>query len=272
MGPDYVPSHIESISPSVSDAMGNIIASDVKKTESSSVASKALTVGAVASSGAFIAYEWGIGNEIVTPAVAGMAAEMADGLQGTALATAVSASLVFAEQFTSGAVTAYALGRAPRFTNWLNAKIANQTEDVEAEEEAAPTSWENLNLKDRFDYTMALGATFAAAREKSLLPESSTRDVVKQVYNSAKIATISVAIIAFSVDGTTRLAASTNEVNIGPVEIDTSNLADAADFARNVLYDWRFWGAVFGAKFAYRGIQAAIGRVRGKGDTAVATE
>jgi hypothetical protein len=240
------------------------IISDAQSADNS-LAEKALTVGAVAGSTVLISYEWGIGNEIITPVVVGRAAEIAEGIGGTALATAAGAGLVFAEQYASGALTAYATARAPRFTNWLSDKFANKNEDEDdqpAEKDSA--SWENLPLRDQFQYSMALGSSFAAIRERALVPNATTKEVIHQTTKSAKISAATVAILAFALDGSTRLAASTDEIHAGPVNIDSSSLAEAAETARDFIYDWRTWTLIFGARFAASGAKKLLNRFRSR--------
>ncbi len=197
-----------------------------------------VTGGAVASSAGVLFYEWGIGNETVTPIVIGKAAELSNALGGTVLATVAGTALVVGEQAFAAVASSVAINRAPRFTNWVSRKMGT---DSTADEDSSRASWNELSLDEQISSSLTLGASFASIREKVINPKSSTWECIKQGLHSAKVAGCIVAGATLTLETTTRVAEQTD--NIGPV--DTDWLVSSANFLRDNMYDWR-WYTLYG--------------------------
>lgn len=151
-------------------------------------------LGLLATAG-WLAYEWGPGNETVTPILAGRVIDATQGPTGIAATAAISAGFTFAQQVASGATLAATATRFP-----AAAAQASELMRDETNPELNLQPWDQLPRKKRFLYAFTMGTTFVATREAGITGDVSFRHSMQRVLGSAVLCAAGVGAIAGSVE------------------------------------------------------------------------
>lgn len=138
---------------------------------------------------AFLAYEWGPGNETVTPLIAAQVLNRTEGTWGAVATAAIAGGVTYSEQRVSGELAAYAGSAFPK-----TADKALGLFDAGEKDDAKHKSWGDLPRKTRFGYAFFLGSTFAAVREAVVTGGTDYRNLRKAAHSSALTAGATVAV------------------------------------------------------------------------------
>lgn len=151
-------------------------------------------VGLIATA-ACLAYEWGPGNETMTPVIGSMAIDHTSGLSGILATSAIAGGFTALQQTGTGVITSATVSTFPN--------LVETAYHLYGSDEDAPTrqSWEDTSKAKQFGDAIALGASYVAVREAFVTGDTSVRPLNKQVLRSAAISGGSVAVLAGGIDG-----------------------------------------------------------------------
>ncbi len=197
-------------------------------------------VGLLATAG-WLAYEWGPGNETVTPYIAAAVLERTDGYSGAAVTAAVAGGFTFVQQTASGMTTAATVSTFPRL-----AGTACEFADSKSAKDPGDRSWKNLGKWRQFDYAFLGGSSFVVTREAAATGNTDATYLKKQAVRSAAIAGGTVAALGAGLDTLSQSAQGTSMENEADIVVD---------IASNPL-TW------IGYVVARYGLPAAIAKVR----------
>lgn len=151
-------------------------------------------LGIVATMG-WLAYEWGPGNETVTPILAGQVINTVNGPQGIVTAAGITAGFTFIQQVMSGGTLAATATQYPNAAK----QVSEFTQDTDNPELSAKP-WKDLSLRKRFLYAFTMGTTFIATREAGVTGEVKFRETMKRVVGSAALSACGVGVLAAGVE------------------------------------------------------------------------
>lgn len=158
---------------------------------SSSGSSKAYIGGFMA----MLAYEWGPGNETLTPFAIGQTLDTASGIGGTALTAIVGMSFTGTQQLASSYLARKSVRALPA--------LAAQTKHLVGASEDSSEKFENglsLPPSKKWFYSSFLGSSFMVCREAVIDPLSSDDQLKKVGRVSAAIATVNTALLGAALD------------------------------------------------------------------------
>jgi hypothetical protein len=148
---------------------------------------------------AFIAYEWGPGNEVATPLVGAQVLARTSGLTTVIATSLITGGFTFVEQMASGWTVAYTGSQFPR----LNRTAYELTQDQEGN--ARYGAWDEISLGKRFAYAFYLGSTAAVIREGAVTGKTRFRELRRPAFGSAVITSSTIAVLG-AVLGATKWA------------------------------------------------------------------
>lgn len=137
--------------------------------------------------GLFVAYEWGPGNEVVTPLIAGRVLTHTDGLASVIATSVVAGGFTAVEQIASGSTAAYAGSSFPR--------LAKTTYELYNEDNGDRKPWKDSSFGKRFSYAFAIGSTFAVIREAAVTGKTEKGKLTRTAVSSAAISSTAVAAL-----------------------------------------------------------------------------
>lgn len=149
-------------------------------------------LGMLAMAGWF-AYEWGPGNEAVTPIIGGLVLNHTNGIAAPLVTGAVTGAFTFVQQAASGVTTAYTESTFPKLAE-TSYKLFNEDEDGEVKHK----EWKELSNSTKFLYAFGIGTTFGVTREAVVTGGDKTK-LYKTALGSAAVAGVSVTGIAATV-------------------------------------------------------------------------
>ena len=149
------------------------------------------------------AYEWGPGNETVTPIVTGQGLDVANGVGGLALTAAIGGGFVLGQQLFSGFLARRTVEQFPN----MGEKVFDYSNEDNESIRFRPFA--ELPKGKQLLYSFSLGASFLVARESTVTGKSDKEHLVTVSRKSATITASSVALVGASVD----LVNQTNEDN-----------------------------------------------------------
>ena len=146
--------------------------------------------------GAWLTYEWGPGNETVTPILGGAIINSVSGPAGIAVTAAVTGGFTFLQQVASGATVAATATQFPKLTETTFNRFFTDKEHPELN--AKP--WKDLSLAKRILYGFTMGTTFVASREAAVTGETKFAKTLPRVIGSAALTSSVVATLAGGVE------------------------------------------------------------------------
>jgi hypothetical protein len=151
----------------------------------------------LASLGAMTAYEWGPGNEALTPYIGGQAIDAADGFKGIIVTAGITGGFTLAQQLTSSWLTRRTAQQFPdvatKAYNYMNS-------DADIAEEFKYKPFEDLPLAKKVLYPFTIGTSFVVAREAFVAGKTDEKELKRVGRKSAGIVAGSVAVFAGSID------------------------------------------------------------------------
>jgi hypothetical protein len=144
---------------------------------------------------AWLAYEWGPGNETVTPIIGGHVINNVSGPAGMVKVAAVTAGFTFVQQTLSGTTLAATATQFPKA-----AKKTSELMKDEDQPELSAKPWKELPLSKRLLYAFTMGTTFVATREAGVTGEVGFKNNLKRVLGSAALCAAGVGVIGASVE------------------------------------------------------------------------
>lgn len=150
----------------------------------------------LAATAAWLAYEWGPGNETLTPILGGAVINNVNGPLGIAATAAITGGFTFLQQVASGATVA---ATATQFPNLAESTFNKFFVDKDHPELNAKP-WQHLPLTTRLLYGFTMGTTFVASREAAVTGQTEFKKTMPRVVGSAALTGTMVAAIAGSVE------------------------------------------------------------------------
>ena len=144
----------------------------------------------------WLAYEWGPGNETITPIINGQVVDRVSGVGGIVTAAAITGGFTFLQQIASGATVTGTATQFPRLAESAFKHFLSDTEHPELN--AKP--WNKLSLHERLIYGFTAGTTFVATREAGVTGEVKFSKTMPRVVGSAALTSAAVASIAATVE------------------------------------------------------------------------
>lgn len=142
-------------------------------------------------------YEWGPGNEALTPIIAGRAMDVSDGLSGIVTTAAVAGGITMAQQLSSSWLTRKSAQQFPgvssKMFHIMNAD-SNEDEDLRFK------PFKELPLSKKGVYAFGLGTSFVVARESFVTGSTDEEKLKRTGRISAAIVGATVASVATIVD------------------------------------------------------------------------
>lgn len=139
---------------------------------------------------AWLAYEWGPGNEAVTPMIGAMVlsrSHAAAAVVATSLVTGVFTAL---QQLASGGTAAYAATTFPRLAETIYHQF-----NTDEKGQASRRPWVELPTGQRFLYAFSLGSSYAVFREAAVTRDVSFWRLVRVSARSAIISAVLVGVL-----------------------------------------------------------------------------
>lgn len=154
----------------------------------------------------WLAYEWGPGNETVTPLLAASVMNRTDGVAGALLVGAAAGIFTFAQQFASGTTVAWTASTFPA--------LARQGFDLfmtdgEGAGDSDGSPWVRLPLVERLLTAFTLGASYVVVRELIATGRADGRHLTAQAARCALLSASMVALLGGGLDALTLLAEGT---------------------------------------------------------------
>jgi hypothetical protein len=146
----------------------------------------------LASLGVMTAYEWGPGNEALTPYIGGQAIDATDGIKGIFITAGITGGFTLAQQLASSWLTRKTTQQFPDVTsktfNYMN-------NDVENDDELRFKTFNELPLVKKGLYPLTIGSSFVVAREAFVTGSTDEKSLRQRVgRKSAGIVAGSVAV------------------------------------------------------------------------------
>lgn len=149
-------------------------------------------LGLLAMAGWF-AYEWGPGNEAVTPIIAGQVLNHTNGIAAPLATSAIAGAFTFVQQTASGVTTAYTESTFPKLAE-TSYKLFNEDEDGENKHK----EWKDLPAATKFFYAFLIGTTWSVTREAVVTGNEDKAKLYRTALGSAAVAGTAVAGIGMA--------------------------------------------------------------------------
>lgn len=172
-------------------------------------AGKAIIIGFIA----MLAYEWGPGNETVTPILAGRVLDNTDGLSGIALTSLVAGGSVMLQQLTSGYLARKTASKFPKVSEKTFKYLNEDVSDEDTELRFKP--FDQLPKTRKLMYGMFLGSSFTVTREAMVNNTADEEQLSKINKVSALMASIGTLAIAGMVDIADQVFPDNDPVQMG---------------------------------------------------------
>jgi len=134
-----------------------------------------------------VAYEWGPGNEAVTPFIGSQVLAHTDGLTSVIATSAITGGFTAVEQIAAGSAAAYTISTFPR--------LAKTTFELYNEGETDRDAWKDTPFKKRWAYAFGIGSTFAVTREAAVTGDVEQGHLTRTAASSAAISSGTVAVV-----------------------------------------------------------------------------
>jgi hypothetical protein len=171
---------------------------------------------------AWLAYEWGPGNESVTPWLVVRVLDRNDGVAAVVWPTVVGFAFTFAQQLASGLTTALGVAMFPR-----TADAAWHRLSASGDREFHP--WSAMRIPTKVAIAFGLGTTAAVVAESALTGQVGLRRHARVVVSAACWCATTVGALAFAVS------------SLAAVGRSVPALAGATDRITGVLGSPLFW-------------------------------
>ena len=142
------------------------------------------------------AYEWGPGNETVTPIIAGRVLDVANGIGGVALTAAVGGGFVAGQQLAASYLARKTAAEFPTVSDHFYQNIGREKESGDVKFR----SFDDLSYRRKFLYSTGLGSSFNVLREAAVTEELNQNRLKRVGRTSSLIAGITVATVSGGVD------------------------------------------------------------------------
>lgn len=154
-----------------------------------------ITLGSLA---LMTAYEWGPGNETLTPIIGGQAIDAAQGIGGALVTATITGGFTYAQQLTSSWLSRRSAEQFPT-TSQKAFDIMNGS-DVEQDEEMRFKSFEDLSFARKSVYSFIMGSSFNVLREAAVTGTTDQQQLRSVGRKSAAITAGAVAGLALAAD------------------------------------------------------------------------
>lgn len=148
--------------------------------------------------GVMTAYEWGPGNETLTPYIGGQAVDASDGIKGIAITAGITGGFTVAQQLASSWLTRKSVQQFPTVSD----KIFSYTNTDPDDEELRFKQFDELPRIKKLLYPFTIGTSFVVGREAFVT--GSTNEKEKELKSvgrrSALIVGGTVAVLAGTLD------------------------------------------------------------------------
>ena len=156
---------------------------------------KNATLGAKMLVGSLVAmtiYEYGPGNETVTPLITGPVIDSVNGIGGLALTTTIAAGSVISQQLCAGYLSRKVISSFPEVTDTIYKHISDDGDEF--------IGYRELPRSHRISNAFFLGSTYNVLREAAIKEEKNENELKSISRSSAFISGSAVGATAFSVD------------------------------------------------------------------------
>jgi hypothetical protein len=143
------------------------------------------------------AYEWGPGNETLTPILGGQAVDSSDGLKGVAITAGITGGFTVAQQLTSSWLTRRSVQQFPDVSEKAFS-FMNGGSDLDDELRFKP--FDKLPPTKKLVYPFLIGTSFVVGRESFVTGSTDDKELKNVGRKSALVAGLSVAAVAGTFD------------------------------------------------------------------------
>lgn len=186
-------------------------------------------IGMIATAG-IIAYEWGPGNETVTPIIAGIVINNTDGPKGILLSAGIAGAFTIVEQGLATTLMASTVSQFPEL-----AKTSMELSGTDEDPVLRRKPWKELSRRKRLLSGFTLGASYVVPREAAITGNADFKQNLKVGLKSTAMTGGVVAAFAGGVDTIDQVTDN------APAAVET-----IGDIAVTVVTHPALWLGIFG--------------------------